>query len=283
MAKDPASLRPSWKRSGYEHYVTEPQLVTALTDFVLPDIGIGPDTLMWEPAAGEGPIVAGLEQRGHAVIASDIAPRSANVQKLDFLREAPPPEMVDGLICTNPPWSRTLLDTFIARCLSLLDQRRIRGVVLLLRLDHMGTKGRAGLIERAAYLRTCNWRPIWIPGTPREGRWPAEWIVWLRDRGGPPIHRALTMEALNSPELPLAWPLPPLPAPMKAPPPPALQPPPTIGGNGHAAIDWTAPDKAIEETLLAMFPPTAQAFGVLRNVAQEHAKRFLAARHPKSA
>ncbi len=97
------------------------------------------------------------------------------------------------------------LDPFIARGLSLMDSGHLRGLVLLLRIDHTGAGGRAAILNRAEAIWTCCWRPTWIPGTKGNGRWWCVWVLWL-----PGVNGATAIRFLEPAELRAAgvWPAP---------------------------------------------------------------------------
>jgi hypothetical protein len=183
-SRDPASLRPQPKRSGYDFWATPPCLTEALTEAVLPSLRKRP---IWEFAAGDGRLAKGLRGAGYTVIASDIEPRGEGIKSSDFLTDEPPQA---GLVAaTNPPFNQ--LNHFLARGLHLLDSRRIAGLVLLVRCDALTTATRADAFNRATGILTCCWRPVWIEGSKGNGRWSNAWVWWLPDHPGPTATRWL--------------------------------------------------------------------------------------------
>jgi hypothetical protein len=84
-----------------------------------------------------------------------------------------------------------------------VDSGHLRGLVLLLRIDHTGAGGRAAILNRAAAIWTCCWRPTWIPGTKGNGRWWCVWVLWL-----PGVSGATAIRFLEPAELRAAgvWP-----------------------------------------------------------------------------
>lgn len=143
-------------------------LVRALTDFVLPFAAVDVARFaVWEPGAGDGQIADALTAAGWRVIATDLVPRRVDIARIDFLHDAPPAAVRDAILVANPPF----LDQFIGRALTLLDQHWLQSVILLLRIDHLTTTGRAIALNRAAATWTCCWRPRWIPGSRGNGRW----------------------------------------------------------------------------------------------------------------
>jgi hypothetical protein len=99
---------------------------------VLPALPVGP---IWECAAGGGNLVDPMRLAGREVVASDLFPQRPEIAYCDFLHAAPPAPALGSCVVTNPPGRE--LDAFIARGLQLLDCRRISGLVLLVRLDHL--------------------------------------------------------------------------------------------------------------------------------------------------
>jgi hypothetical protein len=159
-------------------------LTEALIKHVLADLQ---NSAIWECAAGDGRLAAALRAVGYTVFASDIAPRGENVEHRDFLGNNPPRP---GLIAaTNPPFNQ--INQFIARGLQLLDSGLIVGLVLLVRSDALTAATRADAFNRAAGALICCWRPLWIEGSPGNGRWANAWVWWSRNHRGPPTARFL--------------------------------------------------------------------------------------------
>jgi hypothetical protein len=194
--RDPASLRTSRARpDDSEFWPTPPCLRAALTSRVFPSLPAG---TIWEAAAGDGYLSAHIEAAtGRTVISTDIDPQRQGIGRHDF-HNPPSREMAGSILVTNPPWSAERLDRYIARALALLDSEHLRGVVLLLRADHMGAGSRAAIFNRAAAIWTCCWRPRWIPGTTIGGRWWCVWVLWLAERRGPPVNYYLTPNELRA-------------------------------------------------------------------------------------
>jgi hypothetical protein len=142
---------------------------------------------IWECAAGDGRLVKALRGAGYTVTASDVEPHNESIERRDFLIEEPPE--IGFIAATNPPFNQ--LNRFLARGLHLLDRRGIAGLVLLMRWDALTAATRAEALNRAAGILTCCWRPIWIEGTKRNGRWANAWVWWLPDYLGPPVTRCL--------------------------------------------------------------------------------------------
>ncbi len=169
-----AALRPQPARAGRDFRRTPPCLIGALIAYVLPHLPAGS---VWEPAAGDGRLADAMRRAGRAVFASDIWSR-------DFLTDPPPGKF--AAIITNPPFNQ--LDVFIDRALEHLDGGMTQAVVLLMRWDHLTAERRTRALQRAAEIRLCTWRPIWIEGTTTSPRWSFCWVTWRRDFSGPPVH-----------------------------------------------------------------------------------------------
>jgi hypothetical protein len=182
--RDPASLRPQPARDGHDFWATPRCLIDALTKTVLAEL---PTAAIWECAAGDGSLVRALRAAGHTVVASDIEPRAAGIERRDFLSEEPPPGHF--IVATNPPFCA--IDQFLARGLHLLDNGLIVGLVLLVRCDTLTAATRADAFNRATGILTCCWRPVWIEGSKGNGRWSNAWVWWLPDYPGPPAARWL--------------------------------------------------------------------------------------------
>jgi hypothetical protein len=197
---DRAGLRtPKARPEDNEFWPTPPCLRAALTWGVFPSV---PEGAIWECAAGSGELGDDIAATGRQVIMTDIDPQRRGISRHDFY-DAPPAATAGAIAVTNLPWSEERLDPFIARGLALVDSGHLRGLVLLLRIDHTGAGGRAAILNRAAAIWTCCWRPTWIPGTKGNGRWWCVWVLWL-----PGVSGATAIRFLEPAELRAAgvWP-----------------------------------------------------------------------------
>jgi hypothetical protein len=186
QGRDPAPLRPTPARAGLDQqWITPVCLCSCLVERVLPTLDS--TSPIWEGAAGNGAIVDAVRATGREVIATDIAPRRADIGQLDFLKDPPPTEAIGGILATNPPFARSGLgDLFLARAMALLEAGDLSAVVFLQRGDASSTDGRAELFNRSAAEYRCNWRARWIQGTTQGPRWWFAWHVWRSDHVGPP-------------------------------------------------------------------------------------------------
>lgn len=85
------------------------------TDIIVPYI---PTPQVWEPAAGEGMMVARLRQKGFSVFASDIRSFPGNTI-IDFLKVDP----ADPRFTITPKPSRTDTTEFFKRCINFLKRK----------------------------------------------------------------------------------------------------------------------------------------------------------------
>lgn len=187
--KDPAAYTPQPARDGPDYWPTiDPHLILALVHRVLPALRArAPAGLIWECAAGAGHLVDPMRQAGREVIATDLYPQRPDIARHDFVHDDPPAAALGSCAVTNAPGNQ--LDAFIARGLQLFDSRRIAGLVLLLRLDHLQADECVEALNRAIWEVHCNWRAVWIAGTKgNPGRFSSHWILWRRGRRRAPLY-----------------------------------------------------------------------------------------------
>jgi hypothetical protein len=140
---------------------------------------------VWEPAAGRGAIVRVLRDRGHTVVASDIADYGFRLHFCrDFLGEIGAPAGVEAIV-TNPPFKWA--DEFVAHALELCPR-----VIMLLRLAFLESERRSGILESRGLARVHVFRKR-LPMMHRDG-WDGPktgsgmafaWFAWNRDHKGP--------------------------------------------------------------------------------------------------
>jgi hypothetical protein len=137
-------------------------------------------TRVWEPAAGNGAMAAGLRECGLKVVESDI---DAGV---DFLAETN--ARGANCICTNPPY--TCAQQFIEHALVLMSP--CRGIVaMLLRTDFDHAKTRRHLFG-APFARklVLTKRIVWFKRMDGKKEAPSEnhaFFIWDWQHIGPPI------------------------------------------------------------------------------------------------
>jgi hypothetical protein len=102
------------------------QTPTWVTDVLVPHLRVLGVTSVWEPAAGDGQIVAALQPHDFGVIGSDILDGN------DFLDGCREPALYDAIV-SNPPYGKA--QQFIERALEFTKPRQ--GVVaMLLKVDY---------------------------------------------------------------------------------------------------------------------------------------------------
>jgi hypothetical protein len=146
---------------------------------------------VWEPAAGRGAIVNVLRDRGHAVIASDVADYGFRLHFCrDFLGEIGMPAGVE-VIVTNPPFKWA--EQFVAHALELCPR-----VVMLLRLAFMESERRSPILDTGSLARIHVFKKR-LPTMHRAG-WAGPkassamcfaWFVWDRAHRGDAIVRRI--------------------------------------------------------------------------------------------
>jgi hypothetical protein len=173
---------------GLDLYETPPEAVEAL-------LRVEPiPHRVWEPAAGRGAIARVLRDRGHAVIASDIADHGFPLHfQRDFLAEAAVPAGVEAVL-TNPPFMHA--NEFVAHAIRLSPT-----VIMLLRLAFLESERRSPILDGAGLARVFVFRKR-LPMMHRDG-WEGRkansgmafaWFIWHRGYRGDPITRRISWE-----------------------------------------------------------------------------------------
>ena len=159
----------AYKRAKNDFYPTPPEVTQSLMDF----LGLCEDTVIWEPACGDGDMVRTLEQYGHKVIGTDIKTGT------DFLTANKPQNV--SFIITNPPFSPA--KEFIEKGAEL-------GVpfAYLLKSQFWHARSRYDLFQKIppAYILPLTWRPDFLfkerdrnHGAPLMD---VMWCVWLTEK-----------------------------------------------------------------------------------------------------
>jgi hypothetical protein len=166
---------------GLDCYGTPPEAV-----FALLKVEALPHTI-WEPAAGRGNIVRVLRDRGHAVVATDIADYGFPLHfQRDFLAEIGMPAGCECIL-TNPPYQHA--EKFVEHALRLCPL-----VIMLLRLAFLESERRCGILEGRGLARVHVFRKR-LPMMHRDG-WQGRkansgmafaWFVWERGHTEPTI------------------------------------------------------------------------------------------------
>lgn len=164
----------AYKRAESDFYPTPPDVTEALLDFI--DLPL--NTVIWEPACGEGHMVDVMQKRGYRVIATDIR------QGIDFLTSG---DYQCDWIITNPPFS--VADKFIERCIA-----SGKPFALLLKSQYWHAKKRLMLFRNCPPTFVCplTWRPDFTFNTRGKGSplMDVMWAIWERGR----VTRYIPME-----------------------------------------------------------------------------------------
>ena len=152
----------AYKRSASDFYPTPPDVTFALLKF----LNLKPDTVIWEPACGEGHMVNTMEAMGYQVIGTDIQ------QGTDFLTA---PLVNCDWIITNPPFSQS--EAFICRCIE-----HKKPFCLLLKSQYWHAKKRKKLFEKMPpeWILPLTWRPDFLFKTRGNGSplMDVMWVLW---------------------------------------------------------------------------------------------------------
>jgi hypothetical protein len=182
------SRRHALSERGNDLYETPPEATRALLKVErLP-------RYIWEPACGRGTIVNLLRERGHDVVASDIADYSVPITApgywgRDFLLERTAPAGTECIL-TNP--SYRIAAAFVRHALALCPR-----VIMLLRLAFIESTRRSDILDGGKLARVypfANRLPMmhrdgWT-GPKASSAIPFAWFVWDASHRGPTeLHR----------------------------------------------------------------------------------------------
>lgn len=173
-SKDASMLGDSgYERNERDFYPTPANVTEALCQMLLAQRFLGPTSVIWEPACGDGQMVRVLEKHFAAVLASDIVPLDGSGGfEANFLNSTP--KLPFDAIITNPPFGE-MIDQFMKRALIHLRNRNSKCKLVAFVARHELDCG----VKRNKYFRDCpefaakitlTWRPRWIAdstGSPR--------------------------------------------------------------------------------------------------------------------
>ncbi len=175
-----------YARRPHDAYFTEPWVTRVLLQAI--DFASGSargDTVIWEPACGDGRMAREIEAAGYAVVASDIADWGYGRPGFDFLGAAALDARLGAgarrevaAIVTNPPFGdQTVL--FARRALELMRPGGGK-VALLQRHEWDAAAERHTLMDRHPF--RCKIvlprRPRWSDEDKASPRFPYAWYVW---------------------------------------------------------------------------------------------------------
>lgn len=179
-----------YARRPRDAYFTEPWVTRALVaaaDLAPPGRARG-DTVIWEPACGDGRMAEPLKAAGYQIVASDIAYYGYGVRAVDFLDPASAvasSALACDAIVTNPPFDRAV--EFIVRALRLMEPRRGK-VAILQRHEFDAPVSHHPLFAWpfAAKL-VLHKRPRWADDDTASPRFPYAWYLWDWRHAGQPV------------------------------------------------------------------------------------------------
>lgn len=155
------------RRKPYDFYPTPPEVTRALLDLVQPILR--PDSIIWEPACGDGDMQNAIAERGYSVVGTDIQ------SGFDFLTMEPPFDF--NWIITNPPFSSS--EAFIRRAYSTG-----KPFCMLLKSQYWHSAKRFSLFQecRPDIVAPLTWRPDFLfkeKGNHGSPLMDVMWCLWL--------------------------------------------------------------------------------------------------------
>lgn len=183
-----------YERVENDFYPTEPACTEALYKFLREHWLIHRNSLVIEPACGDGAISRVFEGHGHRVLSTDLYPQLDGAKVKNFLTEEFIIDEAGTIVVTNPPYAQPYIDQFIERINDMVHNDGVVGA-LLMRNEVDCAKSRRVFFEENRYYfgkLVLNWRPRWIPDSTGSPRHNYAWYIWStnnRDRS-PIIHYA---------------------------------------------------------------------------------------------
>jgi hypothetical protein len=171
------------KRKPADFYPTPPEVTIALLDF----LKIDKNSIVWEPACGDGAISKIIIENQIEVISSDLRGDSGyGDQGVDFLKISQPPIPINWII-TNPPFF--LAEAFIRKSIAVAPN-----CAMLLKSQYWHAKSRNSLFEEhpPEYILALNWRPSFLEA--ERGNSPLMdviWCIWNSEYVGPTKYQIL--------------------------------------------------------------------------------------------
>lgn len=171
---------PEQGRHKNDFYPTPPEATNAHLRF----LNLPKDTVIWEPAAGEGDMVQAIWNWGYITLGTDIQ------FGYDFLTE--PMKPCDWII-TNPPFS--LAEEFIKRCIE-----HEKPFALLLKSQFWHARKRLDLFREhpPAYICPLTWRPDFLfkeHGDKHSSPlMDVMWCIWIPHITGHPKYAPLSKD-----------------------------------------------------------------------------------------
>jgi hypothetical protein len=157
-------------RSKTDFYPTPENVTIALLNY----LNLPKETVVWEPACGEGHMSKTLESLGYEVVSSDLHDREYGIVGIDFLETSRIDIDRSEWIITNPPFS--LSEQFIRKCIE-----HHLPFALLLKSQYWHSSRRRKLFEeyKPKAVLPLTWRPDFLFGS-KSGSPTMEciWTVW---------------------------------------------------------------------------------------------------------
>lgn len=167
MTKTLTNSEGNWRdRPPTDFYPTPDNVTKALLNV----LNLDTDTIIWEPACGEGHMVRTLENNGFKVVGTDIQSGT------NFLQTT---KLQGDWIITNPPFN--IAENFIRHAHMLTPH----GIALLLKSQYWHSAKRLKLFNEftPSYVCPLSWRPDFLFG--KKGGSPTMevlWTIWMPDR-----------------------------------------------------------------------------------------------------
>jgi hypothetical protein len=155
------------RRRELDFYPTPPDVTHALMRFLAL-----PQSLVWEPACGDGAMSKVIQSYGHTVIGSDIR------DGVDYLTAKPAPQCGYGAIITNPPFN--LSEQFIRKA---IGEAPVVAMLLKSQYWHAAKRSKLFAEHPPAFVLALSWRPDFRGG--ELGGAPTMevlWSVWERGK-----------------------------------------------------------------------------------------------------
>lgn len=160
------------KRKDADFYPTPPDVTRSLMDFLQLDR----ESVVWEPASGDGAMAQIIECYCDDVFPSDLRDEEGiyGHRRRDFLNDEPPYGFRPDWIITNPPFNAA--EAFIRKALSITPN-----VAMLLSNQYWHSARRQPLFDQhpPAFVLPLLWRPAFLEK--ERGRSPMMnvfWVVW---------------------------------------------------------------------------------------------------------
>lgn len=136
---------------------------------------LSPRTPFAEPCAGDGALVAALQDAGHVcALASDVAPQAPGIEAVDVFSDGWPDRLrraYPKVIITNPPWTREVLHAMIVRFVAVAP------AWLLFDSDWVHTKQAVPFLPYLSSVVSVG-RVRWVPGSASTGKDNAAWHLF---------------------------------------------------------------------------------------------------------